>query len=351
MGAPFRITRPRAKNAGAPEPAAVRVMLVDDSIIARSILERIIDHAPGFAVVASVPSAKDALARLNEISVDIVVLDIEMPGMSGLAALPLILARGGDVRVIILSAMCKAGGPAAIEALSLGASDTLVKPGKGSFSGRFSEVLIERLRALGHGADAKATADQLESSLRDAEQNEAPAHDAAICAPLVDGAGAVAPVAGVPAAPLAAIAIGASTGGIVAINQFLDGLGAHVLCPIFITQHLPAGFITFFAEQLQRGTHRIVRVADDGMIARPNHIYLAPGDGHLTIAPVAGSSAIVIDRAPMASGIMPSVDPMLLSLANHYRADMCAIILTGMGRDGLEGARRLRAQSGMVLAQ
>ncbi|MGN6692015.1 MAG: response regulator, partial [Sphingopyxis sp.] len=127
----------------ADQPAGrdVRVMLVDDSLVVRSILERIVDQTPGLMVCASVASAHDALAFLAREPVDVIVLDIEMPGMNGIDALPHILDRAANARILILSSNCVEGGPAAIEALALGASDTLAKPGRGSFSGRFAEIL------------------------------------------------------------------------------------------------------------------------------------------------------------------------------------------------------------------
>ena len=120
------------------EPTArtLRVMLVDDSLVVRSILERIVDQRAGLKICASVASAQDALDYLSREPVDVVVLDVEMPGMNGLDALPHILERAEKARVLILSSNCVEGGPAAIEALALGASDTLAKPGRGSFSGR-----------------------------------------------------------------------------------------------------------------------------------------------------------------------------------------------------------------------
>lgn len=149
MAASQPLIRQPAAGDDMPSVRSVRVMLVDDSLVVRSILERIIDQSPGLSICASVASAGDALAYLAREPVDVVVLDIEMPGMNGMTALPLILERAANARVLILSSNCVEGGPAAIEALALGASDTLAKPGRGSFSGRFSEVLTDRIRSLG----------------------------------------------------------------------------------------------------------------------------------------------------------------------------------------------------------
>src|SRR3546814_2571657 len=129
-------------------------MLVDDSLVVRSILERIVEQRPELKICASVASAREALAYLACEPVDVVVLDIEMPGMNGIDALPHIIERAHNARALILSSNCVEGGPAAIEALSLGASDTLAKPGRGSFSGRFAGTLTERVRTLGQQSAA-----------------------------------------------------------------------------------------------------------------------------------------------------------------------------------------------------
>jgi two-component system, chemotaxis family, protein-glutamate methylesterase/glutaminase len=304
-----------------------RVMLVDDSIVVRSIAERIIEDAGDFAVVASLPNAHDALDWLASDRVDLIVLDIEMPGMSGIAALPQLLERSSGARIIILSANCEEGGPAAIEALALGAADTLLKPGKGTFAGRFGETLIARLRCLAHG--------------------EGPAEVVAVPGPPPPAA---APIIVEPHA-IAAIGIGASTGGIMAINHFLSCLSDTVDCPIFITQHLPAGFIPFFAEQLDRSVSRSVVVAEAGMRVSKNHIYLAPGEAHMRLTKAAGGTRIMLDSTPVANGACPSVDPMMATLAAVYGQSACAIILSGMGRDGHEGVRDVGRAGGLVLAQ
>jgi two-component system chemotaxis response regulator CheB len=306
-----------------------RVMLVDDSIVVRSITERIIEQAGGFDVVASLPNANDALSWLGGAEgVDVIILDIEMPGMSGLVALPQLLDRSRGARVIILSANIDEGGPAAIEAMALGAADTLLKPGRGTFAGRFGDTLVARLRAL---AAPEAIARARAAPVRSAEADA----DGPDLAPR----------------PVRAIAIGASTGGIVAINALLSALPRRLDCPIFITQHLPGGFMPFFAEQLARATERRVLVAEDGMRVDASCVYLAPGEAHLKVTLLSGRPHIMLDRGPSPVGACPAVDPMMSSVASIYGADACSVMLSGMGRDGLEGVREIRRAGGLVLAQ
>lgn len=323
------VPQPR-QTAEAERPAAraTRVMLVDDSLVVRSILERIVDQHPGLTVCASVASAQDALAYLATEPVDVVVLDIEMPGMNGMDALPHILSSAAKARVLILSSNCVEGGPAAIEALALGASDTLAKPGRGSFSGQFADVLIERLLTLG-------------------DQPPFPAAISAAPRRFV----APPPVAAVGDKAIECIAVAASTGGIPAFTNFLAHLSPDISAPILLTQHLPDAFMEFYARQIAMMTSRKVCVATAAMRVEPDHIYLAPGDAHLVVAGNGRRTEIILDRRPVDNGCCPSADPMLDSVADVYGAGGVAVILSGMGRDGANGAERLRNAGGTIFAQ
>ncbi|MBL9069803.1 MAG: chemotaxis-specific protein-glutamate methyltransferase CheB [Sphingopyxis sp.] len=312
----------------APAGRRVRVMLVDDSLVVRSILERIVDQTAGLQVCASVASAHDALAVLACEPVDVVVLDVEMPGMNGIDALPHILNRAANARVLILSSNCVEGGPAAIEALALGASDTLAKPGRGSFSGRFAQVLTERILSLGQQREIPVAA-------RIAYRPPVPP------APVVVGS----------ERSLDCIAVAASTGGIPAFTNFITQLDPRIAAPILLTQHLPDAFMEFYAKQIATMTKRMVRVATAGMKVEPDHIYLAPGDAHLTVATIGRHREIVLDRRPVENGCCPSADPMFASVADSYGAGAVAVVLSGMGRDGANGAERLKAAGGTIFAQ
>ncbi len=313
-----------------PEPVArtVRVMLVDDSLVVRSILERIVDQRAGLKICASVASAHDALDYLAREPVDVVVLDIEMPGMNGIDALPHILERAERARVLILSSNCVEGGPAAIDALALGASDTLAKPGRGSFSGRFAEVLTERIMTLGHQRDFPAPISVAER----------PAPAPAALAIDTDQ-------------PIECIAVAASTGGIPAFANFLTHLDPRITAPILLTQHLPDAFMEFYARQIATMTRRQVCVAAAGMAVDADHIYLAPGDAHLMVIANGARREIALDRRPVDNGCCPSADPMLASVAEAYGAGGVAVVLSGMGRDGAQGAQRLKAAGGTIFAQ
>ncbi|HWL47176.1 MAG TPA: chemotaxis-specific protein-glutamate methyltransferase CheB [Sphingomonadaceae bacterium] len=297
-------------------------MIVDDSIVARLILARMLAGRAGFVVAASATNAREALALLDRIRVDIILLDVAMPGIDGLTALPDILSRSHGARVLILSSAAEHGAEATVRALALGAADTLLKPGAGHFAGRFAETLVERLRRIGRAARAPAS--------RRVPCRERPAcQDSAV----------------------QCIAIGASTGGVNALSALFRALPAGVTAPILVTQHLPAPFMPYFAGQLQEIAGRGAAVAADGMPLRPGEIAVAPGDGHLGLVRTGGTVRVRIERAPAASGCMPSVDPMFAAVAAIFGAAGFGVVLSGMGRDGVAGAAALVAAGGEICAQ
>lgn len=301
----------------------IRVMLVDDSVVARSIFARVLNDEPGIEIVCEASDAESAVAFLDEIIVDIVLLDIEMPTRSGLDALPDIIAKAKGAPVLIVSAFAEENGPAAVQALSLGACDTLAKPGRAGFSGRFSEILVEKVVRLARSAHETAEIRYAVPSALDYRTFSKPR----------------------------CIAIGSSTGGIPAIHHILRNLDPALDCPIFITQHLPAAFMTFFARQLGGLTNRTVKVAEIGERVAANHIYVAPGHAHLICR--AERDDIIIDHQRSYSGsrYCPSVDAMLESVAHTYGRDGLAIILSGMGNDGLAGARSFKKHAAPVIVQ
>jgi two-component system chemotaxis response regulator CheB len=306
-----------------PVLAPIRVMLVDDSIVARSILARVLGDQPGIEILCEATDAESAVAYLDDIVVDIILLDIEMPKRSGLDALPDIIAKARGARILVVSAFAEENGPAALQALSNGACDTLAKPGRTGFSGRFTEILVDKVMRLGRSVD---------------DSNDIPV----ITRPVLDACAISKP---------RCIAIGSSTGGIPAIHTLLRNLSSDLDCPIFITQHLPAAFMTFFARQLGGLTCRTVKVAEVGERVMPGHIYVAPGHAHLICR--AERNDVVIDHQATYAGsrYCPSVDAMLESVARTYGRDALGIIFSGMGNDGLNGARAMRQHNAPILVQ
>lgn len=307
----------------------IRLMIVDDSVVARAVLSRMIESDGAFEVVALAANAEDALVTLATVQVDTIILDLEMPGLGGLRSIPKIIQAANGARVMIVSTLADEGAEQTVAALALGATDALPKPGTGKFAGRFSEILLNRLKALGFADDNVTPATvYAEAKLQPGFQLRA-----------------------MPAEPLQALAIGASTGGIHALTSLFEALPRRLGAPILVTQHLPALFMSVFARQLTAAAQRETLVAEDGMRLRPDRIILAPGDAHITVQADVNGPMVRLLRAPMPSGCMPSVDPMLESVGALYGPAALGVVLTGMGRDGVRGAARLVADGGAVLAQ
>jgi two-component system chemotaxis response regulator CheB len=291
-------------------------MIVDDSQVARAVLSRMLAAFPEFEIVATAGDAGEALRLLPRTAVDVVLLDVEMPGESGLEALPEIVRLGRGARVLIVSAFCDGAAAAAVEALAPGAAETLPKPGSEAFSGRFSEILAERLRRMG---------------VREAARQAGPSH----CGD----------------SKLGCLAVGASTGGLHAVTALLSALPARIGAPILITQHLPAAFIPFFARQVEAASGRTTRVAVDGLELRCEEIVLAPGDAHIRLEQKGSRVLVRLDRSDSGNGCIPSVDVMLDSVAGTYGCSALGVMLSGMGRDGLAGSREIVARGGAMMAQ
>jgi two-component system chemotaxis response regulator CheB len=303
-------------------PDDIRVLVVDDSITARAVLSRLIAGEADMTVVAAAGSAEQAIELLGSASIDVILLDLEMPGMGGLKALPRLIEAGRGARILVVSSLTADGAEQTVAALALGAADTIQKPAAGRFDTSYRQLLAERVRALG-GESLGA-------------------------APIVPGP---APPRRTGDKPLEALALGASTGGIHALGEFFRALPRRIGAPIFVTQHLPAAFMPVFARQLALASQREVAVAREGDAPRPDLVLIAPGDAHLTVCEYAGALRVRLERTRLDNGCLPSVDPMLASLAAAVGAGVTGVVLTGMGRDGLAGARRVAATGGTIYAQ
>lgn len=315
------------KSGGPPDRAAaatLKLLIVDDSTVARAVLSRMLRSQPGFEVAGEAASAEEALALLARIEVDIVLLDVEMPGTTGLEALPAIVAAGRGARVLVVSCLCEEGAEAAVRALALGAADTLPKPGAQSFGGRFSQVLTERLRRLAQepAPGPASTSEERPLALRESSRER-----------------------------LGCLAFGASTGGLHAIGEVLRALPHRIGAPILVAQHLPALFMPFFARQLETASGRPVSVAAEGQALRPDEILLAPGHAHLDLEQQGSRVLARLTTEPSESGCTPSVDVTLGAVAEIYGKRSLGIVLSGMGRDGLSGARRLVERGGEMIVQ
>ena len=322
----------RSGSDAGPKPlrgSRMRLMVVDDSMVARAVLSRMIESDGGFEIVAVAGTAEDAIEALAQVRVDVILLDLEMPGVGGLKSIPAILKAARGAQVLIVSSLAEEGAEETVAALALGAADTLPKPGTGRFNGRFSEVLMAKLRALGR-----------------ADFTAAPASPGATTSPR-----AVVLGPDMAEGPLGLLAIGASTGGIHALATMFEALPRRINVPILVTQHLPAPFMAVFARQLATASGRPAMVAEDGMRLTPDQIVIAPGDAHLNVDVSRDKLIVRLSNQKMRSCCVPSVDPMMSSAGAVLGAGALGVMLSGMGRDGSEGASRLVAAGGSLIAQ
>jgi two-component system, chemotaxis family, protein-glutamate methylesterase/glutaminase len=318
-------------HAGVAQDAGpVRVMIVDDSAVVRSVFRRLLDQAPDIVVAAVAVDGQMAIDTLRRHPVDIVLLDIEMPVLDGLSALPQLLAVRPAPKVIMTSSLTRRGAAVTVEALALGASDYIAKPTSGEAlrDGGFAGELLGKIRALGGARRRKAAV---------AAARPAPRAPIVLRPPLSQ--------------PPHAIAIGSSTGGPQALLALCRALGGAPPVPVFVTQHMPATFTAILAEQIAKATGLPCREAAEGEPARPGHIHVAQGGFHLEAVRGPGGIRLRLSDAPPESFCRPAVDPMLRSLVRAYDGRVLAVILTGMGRDGLVGARALVEAGGAVIAQ
>ncbi|WP_234027236.1 chemotaxis-specific protein-glutamate methyltransferase CheB [Erythrobacter sp. KY5] len=304
-------------------------MIVDDSLTVRTVLKRIVESDGAMEVTATASSGERAIAQLGTTDADVLLLDLEMPGMGGLEALPAILAAAPDLQVLVVSSLTDDGAEATVQALSTGAADTMLKPRPGGFNEDYRSQLLGKIRALGGKGDNAAASANAQISAQEAK----PARLSR------------------PAQLPELVAIGASTGGIHALNLMLRELTPDFDLPILITQHLPSSFIPVFARQVEVASGRPTHIADDGTEIRKGEIAIATGHGHMIVKRLGETLVARISSEPARSGCLPSVDPMLRSAADACNGRVHAIILSGMGRDGFDGVQHLRESGGTVWTQ
>lgn len=309
------------------------MLIVDDSAVVRGILGRIVDGAPDMRVVTTACNGRDAIDALRLHPADVVLLDIEMPVMDGLTALPRLLAQSPGVRILVASSITRQGATITMRALSLGAVDYVHKPSTrtGLVAG-LEEVgleIVQKIRAIAHRDPA-----ELQGIAAAARQHAAPPTPSAEFEPQV-------------------LALAASTGGPNALSSVISALPGDFPLPILVTQHMPPIFTTMFAQRLAREGRLPCAEAVDGEALEPGRVYVAPGDHHLTIrqAGVTRTPTVQITRDPPEHHCRPAADPMFRSAARAFGAGVLGVVLTGMGEDGRRGCEAIVQAGGRVIVQ
>ncbi|MEE9140808.1 MAG: chemotaxis response regulator protein-glutamate methylesterase [Alphaproteobacteria bacterium] len=325
------------------------VLLVDDSAVVRGMLCRILECDPGIKVVATVANGEMAIKALARHPVDVVVLDIEMPVMDGLTALPKLIEVDPNVKVIMASTLTMRNADISLKALQLGAADYVAKPtaaGVIASGYDFRHEFLSKVKALGAarrrgkgfaGPTTEAGAGRATRGAQPAKARKA--HKSAE----ISLRRALVPVPEV-------VAIGSSTGGPQALFTLFPGLVEKITQPILLTQHMPVTFTTILAEHIGKVCGRPCAEAVNGESILEGRIYVAPGNYHMMVEEADGKR-IRLSQHPPENFCRPSVDPMLRSLARVYGRRVLSVILTGMGQDGLKGGEAVTEAGGAVIAQ
>ena len=344
------------------EPAKIRVMLVDDSAIVRGLMQRALKDDPQIEIVATAVDGAAAVETLKNIPADIVVLDIEMPVMDGLTALPKLLEISPRLRVLMASTLTLRNAEISMRAMELGATDYLPKP-SATNPGEVQEFyrnLISKIKALAPGqqvaprpvaapaaAKAPGAAPTVMPLRAPGAAPSKPAFDVAPVTPFFTLAEAL-----LHAPRVQALAIASSTGGPQALLAVFTALkGQKLPVPVFITQHMPANFTTILADHISKAFGGDCHEAKDGEVARAGMVYVAPGDYHMVAERKGMDTVLRLTQTPPENFCRPSADPMLRSLAEIYGKNLLAIVLTGMGSDGAPGAAEVVRHGGTVAAQ
>lgn len=328
----------------------IRVMVVDDAIVVRGQLARWIEAEPGIQLVGLMRSGREAIEGFDRAAPDVVILDVDMPDTDGITALPQLLAKKSDLIVIMASTLTLRNAEISLRALALGAADYVPKPQtthEVSSVSSFRRDLIEKIRALG------SCRRQLSPrSKRDGGYRETPTANR-VARPLPLPKPQVPPkLRAKPIAMPRVLLVAASTGGPQAINSLLRGLGDVIdHAPVLVVQHMPPTFTAVFAEHLARATGRPAHEAADGETIRAGRIYVAPGGLHMRVTRRDGVATIGLDDGAPINFCKPAVDPLFNSAAEVWGSKALAVVLTGMGSDGMRGAASLVEAGGAVIAQ
>lgn len=313
--------------------AKTRVLVVDDAVVVRRLVTQAIEAEPGLEVAGVAANGRIALAKIPQLNPDVVTLDIEMPEMDGLETLRRLRQEWPRLPVIMFSTLTERGATATLDALSLGATDYVTKPsGATNFTEAMGQVqrdLVGKITALcPGGAPAPAVVPSR------------PSRPVAFTPPVP-----------LPSAPVGVVTIGISTGGPNALSEMLPLVSGDLPVPLLIVQHMPPVFTKFLAERLNTRCRLTVKEAEDGDRLQPGWAYIAPGGQHMVARRHGTDVVLALNEDPPENSCRPAVDVLFRSVAAAYGSATLAVVMTGMGQDGLRGAEHVRDVGGRVLAQ
>jgi two-component system chemotaxis response regulator CheB len=326
------------------EPDLIRVMVVDDSAVIRGLITRSLQSEPGIRVILSAANGELAIQKLKKEPVDVVILDIEMPVMDGLTAIPKIKEVDPAVQIVMASTLTHKNAEVSLKALSLGATDYISKPTSTlelTDAQGFQRELLEKVKELGIVARRRGvrrpSPDALVSVAPPPVQIPAE-KKAIILRPMPKGKPDI-------------IAIGSSTGGPQALLTVIRAMGGELQQPVVVTQHMPPSFTTILADNISKQCNVTCVEAKDGDVLQPKKYYIAPGDFHMLFTRKPEGIAVKLTKDAQENFCRPAVDPMLRALVEFYGNRILSVILTGMGQDGCNGGKAVVTAGGAVIAQ
>jgi len=301
----------------------IRILIVDDSAIMRKLITDILKKDPQLEIVGQASTGKEAIEKAKILKPEVITLDIEMPEMDGLTALKFLKKEVPNAKVIMFSSLTQEGAKATIEALSLGAFDFVPKPSTKSFLEsvkKIEEDLLPKIKSAAEGVKTRSLIlPKLPTKIRSGLYR--------------------------------VLGIGVSTGGPQTLSEIFKNLPQNFYVPILIVQHMPPLFTKQLADRLNKISPLQVKEAEDGEPVKEGVAYLAPGDYHMEVKRENNSKVIRLHQGPPRNNCRPAVDVLFESLAEVYNGSALGLVLTGMGRDGEEGARRIKQKGGAILAQ
>lgn len=364
----------------------VRVMIVDDSVVVRGMFSKWLDGLADIEVIALHRNGKLAVDNIAADKPDVVLLDIEMPVMDGITALPQLIKNCPDAKIVISSTLTTRNAEISLKAMALGAVDYVAKPqGSGGLTvaTEFKAELIQKIRVFGGAVDPTQAGAAGRAGFK-ASSATRPAFSAGAARSRVAGSSALkkgATPASTPAGrataaaspsivgrmvaanatgkmhPVSkmlpkAIVVGSSTGGPPALIEFAKAVNKDIdHIPMFITQHMPASFTKILATHISKATGRKCKEAEDGEAVQNGTIYVAPGGRHMSLVGSGFAIKIKLDDGPQINFCKPSVDPLFMTASDIYKKSLVSVILTGMGNDGTPGAGNIIKQGGTVIVQ
>ena len=350
----------------------IKILIVDDSVLARRLISSALEEEPALDIVGTAVNGVNALKKVDLLKPDLVIMDVEMPEMDGVEALKVIKQRHPHVAVIMFTSLSQASSEKTLEALEAGAEDYVAKPtganGVEEIKMLTRSSLVPKIMALrGNSRTSRAeSSSEVDTPASSTSSSPTPSRrfTSPSSSPRKPERAKVEPEKPVREtrtptrlttnklrAPVKILVIGVSTGGPNALAKLIPKIPASIPVPVLIVQHMPAAFTTTLAKRLDGASELSVKEAQDGEVVTPGVVRIAPGGFHMVVEKKGSGVILNLNEDPPEQGCRPAVDVLFRSVADVYGKNTLAVILTGMGKDGLNGSEAIIGQGGSLFAQ